>query len=179
MPTQVLIRTSSDAAALIRTVRARIVGVDPDLALGNVLTLSQIVDQAAWQDRFLTVLFAVFAALALTLTAVGLYAVISYTVARSTREIGIRMALGASSSGVRGMVVRQGLTLAAVGLAIGLVAASALTQLLRSQLYRVSPMDPAAYGVAILLLLGSAGVAAWLPARRATRIDPAAALRSE
>ena len=77
------------------------------------------------------------------------------------------------------MVVRQGLTLAAVGLAIGLVAASALTQLLRSQLYRVSPMDPAAYGVAILLLLGSAGVAAWLPARRATRIDPAAALRSE
>jgi putative ABC transport system permease protein len=179
MPTQMVIRTSSDAAALIRTVRSRIVGVDPDLALGNVLTLSQIVDQAAWQDRFLTVLFVVFAGLALTLTAVGLYAVISYTVARSTREIGIRMALGASAAGVRGMVVRQGMTLAAVGLAIGLAAALALTRLLQAQLYRVSPVDPAAYGIAIVLLLGAAGVAAWLPARRATRVDPAIALRSE
>ena len=104
---------------------------------------------------------------------------ISYAVARSTREIGIRMALGASAAGVRGMVVQQGLTLAGAGLVVGLAAAMALTRLLESQLYRVSPVDPAAYGVAVALLMASAGVAAWLPARRATRVDPAVALRSE
>jgi putative ABC transport system permease protein len=179
IPYQILIRTSSDALTLKRAVEARIVAVDRDIAVGHLLTLGQIIDQAAWQDRFLTVLFAVFAMLALTLAAVGLYGVISYAVARSTREIGIRMALGASPAGVRGMVVRQGMMLAGVGLVVGVAAALALTRLLESQLYRVSPVDPAAYGVAVVLLLGSAGVAAWLPARRATRVDPAIALRSE
>jgi putative ABC transport system permease protein len=176
---QMVIRTSTDPIALKRAVESRIVSIDPDLVVGHLFTLGQLIDQAAWQDRFLTVLFTVFAALALALAAVGLYGVISYTVARSTREIGIRMALGASAAGVRGMVVRQGMTLAGIGLAIGLAAALALTRLLESQLYRVSPADPAAYGIAIALLLGSAGLAAWLPARRATRIDPAIALRSE
>jgi putative ABC transport system permease protein len=176
-PDQMLIRTATDPVPLMRAVKSRIAAIDSDVTVAHMLTLGQIIEQSAWQDRFLTVLFAAFAILALTLAAVGLYAVISYTVARSTREIGIRMALGASAAGVRGMIVRQGMMLAAVGLAIGILAAMALSQLLRTQLYRVSPMDPAAYALAAILLLSSAAAAAWLPARRATRVDPSIALR--
>src|SRR5262249_51656078 len=134
--------------------------------------LDQLLDRASWQDRFFTVLFGAFAVLALTLAAVGLYAVLSYSVSRHTHEIGIRIALGASVASVRGMVMRQGLALAATGLGAGLVAAVALPRLLKTQLYLISPLDPATYIAAPTVLMLVAAIAAFLPARRATRVDP-------
>jgi putative ABC transport system permease protein len=144
-----------------------------------VYTLQEVISRSSWQDRFLSVLFAVFAVLALTLAAVGLYAVLSYAVSLHKHEIGIRMALGASAASVRLMVLRQGMTLAAVGLAVGAVGAMALTRLLKSQLFQVSPMDPATYGAALGILVAVAALAAFVPAHRATRVDPVIALRSE
>jgi hypothetical protein len=124
-------------------------------------------------------LFVAFAALALTLAAAGFYAVLAYTVSLQTHEIGLRMALGASASGVRRMVMRHAMTLAASGLAIGVVAAAALAYLLRTQLYQVSPLDPVSYAIAPVIFLLTGALAAYLPGRRATRVDPLVALRHE
>jgi putative ABC transport system permease protein len=174
-----LVRTSADPLQLVKTIRDRIVGVDHDIAISRVFSLEQIVDRAAWQERFFTVLFGGFAVLALVLAAVGLYATLSYTVSLHTHEIGIRMALGASASRVRGMVMRQGLALAGAGLLVGIIAALALTRLLKTQLYEVSPMDPATYFTAPVVLMLIALLAAFLPTRRATEVDPIIALRHE
>jgi ABC-type antimicrobial peptide transport system permease subunit len=131
------------------------------------------------QDRFFTVLLGAFAALALALAAVGLYGVLSYAVSLYTHEIGIRMALGAPASSVRRMIMRQGLTLAGAGVLVGGLAALALTRLLKSQLFEISPMDPATYAIALSMLMAVAAWAAFLPAHRATRVDPVIALRHE
>jgi ABC-type antimicrobial peptide transport system permease subunit len=120
-----------------------------------------------------------FAFLALTLAAVGLYASLSYAVSLNTREIGIRMALGGSAASVQKMLMRQGMTLAVAGLGIGMGCALALTRLLRSQLFEISPMDPVTYAVTPLVLISVAALAAFGPARKATRVDPAIALRWE
>jgi ABC-type antimicrobial peptide transport system permease subunit len=113
------------------------------------------------------------------LAAVGLYATISYTVSLSTHEIGIRMALGASVSRVRAMILREGMTLALAGLCIGIVVAFALARLLKTQLYQISPNDPATYIAVPIVLILVAGLAAFLPTRHATRVDPVVALRHE
>jgi len=178
-PNSILVCTSADPLQMAGAIRARVAGADRDIAVTRVLSLRQIVDRAAWQDRFLTVLFGAFAGLALALAAVGLYAALSFTVSLEAHEIGIRMALGASASSVRRMVMRQGMTLAGAGLAIGLGGALGLTQLLKTQLYQVSPTDPATYVEAPVVLLVVAGLAAFPPTRRATRVDPVIALRHE
>jgi len=159
--------------------RDRIHGIDKDIAVASALTLDEIVDRRAWQDRLLAVLFVAFAALALTLAAAGFYAVLAYTVSLQTHEIGLRMALGASAGGVRRMVMRHAMTLAASGLAIGVVAAAALAYLLRTQLYQVSPLDPVSYAIAPVIFLLTGALASYLPGRRATRVDPLVALRHE
>lgn len=178
-PDDLLVRGSTKPAPLAQVVKARITGVDRNIVVSRVLTLEQVVDRASWQDRFFAVLFAIFAALATVLAAAGLYAVLAYTVSLRTQEIGIRMALGASASQVRAMVMRHGLALAVAGLLLGVLAASAVTRLLKSQLYRTSPLDPGTYIAVVLLMLLVAGSATLLPSRRATRVDPMVALRQE
>jgi putative ABC transport system permease protein len=178
-PSALLVRTAGDPLQLQQSLRSRIVAFDPDIVVSRVFSLEQIIDRVGWQDRFLTVLFSSFAALALLLAAVGLYATISYSVSLSTHEIGIRMALGASASRVRAMILRQGMTLAVAGLFIGIVVAFALARLLKTQLYQISPNDPATYTAVPILLILVAALAALLPTRRATRVDPVIALRHE
>jgi putative ABC transport system permease protein len=178
-PGSLLARAAGDPAKIVSAIRARILGFDKDIAITGVYTLPQLIERASWQDRFLAVLLTAFAFLALTLAAVGLYASLSYTVSLETREIGIRMALGASAAGVQRMLMRQGVTLAAAGLGIGIVCAVALTQMLRSQLFEISPMDPVTYALTPVVLMAVAALAAYAPARRATRVDPVVALRWE
>ena len=137
------------------------------------------IDQSLGQRRLVMSLLALFAALAVVLAAVGIYGVTSYSVTQRTREIGVRMALGAHPANVQKMVVGQGLRLALLGLLIGFAAALALTRLVASQLYGVSATDPATFAGLAVLLLGVAVVAALLPARRATRVDPMIALRAD
>jgi putative ABC transport system permease protein len=153
--------------------------VDRTAVLSRVLSMQQVVTRVTWQDRFFAVLFTVFASLALALAAGGLYAVIAYTVSMRTQEIGIRMALGASASQVRSWVMKQGIALTIIGLVVGVCAASAATRLLKSQLYQVSPMDATTYVSVVGVMLLVALAAAYLPARRATRVDPMIALRQE
>jgi putative ABC transport system permease protein len=178
-PSSLLVRASGDPAKMVSAIRARMRAFDPDIALDHIVTLPQLIERASWQDRFLAILFLAFAVMALTLAAVGLYAALSYTVSLHSREIGIRMALGASTASVQGMLLRQGMALAVAGLAIGLAGALAMTRLLESQLYAISTSDPITYAVTPLVLLAVATLAVLVPARRATRVDPAIVLRSE
>jgi putative ABC transport system permease protein len=178
-PSNLLVRTTGDPRKLAKAIQGRIAGVDGDIALTRIYTLEQIIDRVAWQDRFWTVLLTVFSLLALLLAAVGLYAVLSYTVSLNKREIGIRVALGASASSIRGFVMRQGMALTGAGLVLGILAALALTRLLKSLLYETSPMDPATYLTAPVILMLVAWLAAFLPTRRAIRVDPVDALRQD
>ncbi len=178
-PNALLVRTTGDPLLLQQAIRARIVAFDPDIILSRIFSLEQIIARVSWQDRFLTVLFSAFAVLALFLAAVGLYATISYSVSLGTHEIGIRLALGASASRVRAMILRQGMTLAGAGLVIGIVVAFALARLLKTQLYEISPNDPVTYIAVPIVLILVAALAAFLPTRRATRVDPVVALRHE
>ena len=130
-------------------------------------------------ERFETLLLVVFAGLGLTLTAIGLYGVVAYTVTQRAREFGIRVALGARSAEVLGMVVRSGMSLAGIGLAVGIVIASLATRVLTTTLYGVDPLDPVTFGVVAAVLLTVAMLASYVPARRATKVDPISALRAE
>jgi len=178
-PNSLLVRTAGDPLQLVQAIRARITGVDRNIAVSQVRTLDQIRDRVSWQDRFLTVLLGAFAALALALAAVGLYGVLSYAVSLETHAISIRMALGASAASVRLTIMRQGLTMAGAGLLAGVAAAVALTRLLQSQLFQISSLDAETYAIAVGTLGAVAALAAFLPARRATRVDPVIALRHE
>jgi len=179
VPDTVLLRSSGDLLRLVSGLKARIAAVDRNIAVGHVRTLEEIIDRVSWQDRFLSTLFSAFAAIALMLAAVGLYAVLSYSVRLNTHEIGIRMALGASARTVRTQVLRSGMVLTCAGLAAGLIGAGGLAQLIQSRLFHVSPTDPLTYSTAPVVLLAVALIAAYLPARRATRVDPIIALRHE
>jgi ABC-type antimicrobial peptide transport system permease subunit len=153
--------------------------LDPNVAAADVKTMEEVVDTAVAQRRLTMLLLSVFAALALVLAAVGIYGVIAYSVTQRTQEIGIRMALGARRGNVLGMVLRQAMTLAGIGIALGAGGAWLLTRLMQTLLFNVKPSDPATFtGVAVLLALVAA-VAAMVPGLRATRVDPAIALRSE
>ena len=178
-PSDLLVRTAGDPLQFHQALRARVAAFDSDIFVGRVLSLEQIIARISWQDRFITVLVSAFAALALLLAAVGLYATISYSVSLNTHEIGIRMALGASVSRVRAMILRQGMTLALTGLAIGIAVAFALARFLQSQLYQTSATDPLTYIAVPILLIAVAALAAFLPTLRATRVDPVIALRHE
>ena len=173
------IRTSGDPMAVFPAVQREIWAIDRSLPLVNVRPLSKVVSAAMARTTFTMMMIGAAAAVALLLGAIGIYGVISYMVSLRTREIGVRMALGAQSGQVRRMVVRQGLVLAAVGVAIGLAGALALSRLIGSLLYGISPNDPVTLGAVTLGLLAVATVASWLPAMRAARIDPIEALRAE
>jgi predicted permease len=173
------VRTSGSPAAAVGTVRAQIESLDPSLAITNVQTIGETVSQGLWAPRMGAALLALFGGLALVLAAVGVYGVLSYSVSQQTHEIGIRLALGAGPSGVLKLVLTQGLRLAAVGLAIGLAGALLASRVLSSLLFNVSTHDPAIFALVSLVLLATAALACYIPARRATRVDPIIALRYE
>jgi len=175
----VLIRTGRDAVRMSETVRRQIGMIDHDIAVSQMYSMGQILDQASWRDRFLTVLLTVFSALAVLLAAVGLYGVLAYAVSLRTHEIGIRMALGASTRQVERMVMGQGLMLTGLGVACGIIAGLALTRLMAGQLFQIKPNDPATFGVVTAILMIVSVLAAYVPARRATRVEPVIALREE
>jgi macrolide transport system ATP-binding/permease protein len=170
-------RTGGDPDALLGTVRRELQALEPTMPLLNVNTYRTILRTSLWAPRFGTSLLAVFGFLALVLASVGLYGVMSYGVSQRTREIGIRMALGASEGDVRGMVVRQGLLLAAGGVVLGLLAAFGLARFVTSLLFGVAGADPLTFGGVAALLIAVALLATYLPARKASRVDPVDALR--
>ncbi|HEX8685508.1 MAG TPA: FtsX-like permease family protein, partial [Pyrinomonadaceae bacterium] len=172
-------RTDGDPASLAPSVRGAVAQVDRDLPVYRVTTMEKLVSESLAQRRFSMFLFGVFAALALALAVVGLYGVMSYAVAQRTHEIGLRMALGAQARDVLRMVVGQGMWLVAAGLGLGLLGAFALTRLMSSLLFEVSASDPLTYAGIALLLGAVALLASYLPARRATKVDPMEALRYE
>ncbi len=172
-------RSECDAAQLAPQIRAAIRSVEHNVPIFAVQTMRSLVDAANAESRFYLILLTGFAAIAVTLAAVGIYGVMSYAVSRRTHEIGIRIALGADPRSILGGVVRQGLTLATVGAGAGLVIAFALTRLMRGILYGVAPTDAVTFLAVTTLLFGVAGVASLIPARRATRVDPLEALRSD
>jgi len=175
----VVIRTDGDPLAVAGSFREMARGIDPDLPIVWMRTMDDIASASVARPRFLMTLLGLFAGVALALGAIGVYGVISHGVAQRTHEIGIRIALGAESGKVAGMVVRQGLTLALVGSAVGLAAAFAATRLMAGFLFNVSPTDPWTFAAVVGIILGVVLVASWLPARRASRVDPLLALRSE
>jgi putative ABC transport system permease protein len=171
--------TGPDASKLTPAVRAEIKAFDPKQIIWRTQTLEQLLSTSVAPRKFNMLLLGIFAGVALVLAAVGLYGVMSYSVSWRTQEIGIRMALGANRTDVLRMVVRQGMTMTAIGLALGLIGVFALSRVMVGLLYGVSPTDPLTYtGVSIVLLV-VALLACLIPARRATRVDPIVALRSE
>jgi putative ABC transport system permease protein len=173
----VAIRTAGDPRALIGPLRAALAEEDKDIPLYNVQTLEDAASKAAAQPRFQTVLLAAFAGMALLLSAIGLYAVLSYMVAQRTSEIGVRMALGAQRADVLHMIVRRGMLLALAGAAIGLIAATLLTRLMAGMLYGVAPFDPVTFAAVAGILLMVSLAASSAPAWRAARLDPMRTLR--
>jgi putative ABC transport system permease protein len=174
-----VIKTNGDPAALTSPVRAAIHQIDPGLPVADVRTMEDVVGTALATPRFTSVLLAIFAALALTLSAVGIYGVLSYLVSRRTREIGIRVAIGARRVDVMRMVLGSGLSLALAGIAGGVVLALAVTRLLAGLLHGVTPADPLTFAGVAALLTAVAIVASTVPAWRASRVDPVLALKSE
>ena len=174
-----LVRTTGDPAILGRRLQELVQTIDAEQPVANVRTLRDLRGDSLAPSRLTTTLLAIFAALALTITATGLAGVIAYTVSQRTREIGIRMALGAAQRGVLGMILRQGLTLVLLGLLLGIGGALALSRLMDGLLFGVGATDPLTFIAVALVLLAVAAVACLIPARRATTIDPLVALRAE
>jgi len=173
------VRTESDPAAVAPTIRAAVRAVDQDVPVTDVRTMEQAAAQSLGQPRMRAWMAGAFAIMALILAALGVYGAISCSVAQSTKEMGIRMALGARPGQVLFRTLRDGLIVAGSGLAIGLAGAFALTRLFRNLLFAVQPADPATYAAASVLLMAVAVLAAYVPARRAARVDPSVALRWE
>jgi putative ABC transport system permease protein len=179
VPTAVVVRTTSDPAALAAEVRGRIRDFDPIIGITELRTLGDVVDRAAWRDRVVAWLVGGFALAALGLAAAGLYGVLAYTVSLQTREIGIRMALGASAGMMRRLLLQRGLTLTGSGLVIGWALALGLVRLLAAFLYHVSPRDLVTFTAVPAILFAVGLVASAWPARQATRVDPLVALRHD
>jgi putative ABC transport system permease protein len=174
-----IVRTSSGPEALIGAVRKEIQAVDREVAIGQVRTMEELMSSALARRRFALLLLGVFASVAVLLAAIGVYGMMSYAVAARTREIGIRMAFGAQAGDMLKLVIGRGLKLTFCGVAVGLVAAFALTRLIKTQLFGVNATDPATFVSIAALLALVALVACWIPARRATKVDPLIVLRTE
>jgi putative ABC transport system permease protein len=173
------VRTSRNPASLPGEIRGIIGGLDPALPLTEVFTTGQLVERSTALQALRTRLLTMFAAVALGLAVIGVYGVMAFFVAQRSHEIGIRLALGASPVNVRRLVVRRGMTAALIGTALGMAASVPVAQLIEGLLFGVTPRDPLAFAVAPLLLLTTAFAASYVPARRATRVDPLSAIRAE
>jgi putative ABC transport system permease protein len=173
------VRTAARPAPMIETVKQEIWALAPLQTFYRTATVDELVSRTLAPRRFVLVLLGAFAAMALVMAAVGIYGVMSYAVNRRTHEVGIRMALGADHRSVLRMVVGQGMALTMAGVAVGLVAAFAGTRLMTSLLFNVPPRDTIAFSLGVAVLAGAAFLASYVPARRATRVDPMEALRSE
>lgn len=170
---------SAGMASLAAAIRNQLNAIDRNEPINQVVPMDELfLNLFAWR-RYLMLLLGVFAAVALVIATVGIYGVISYAVSQRTHEIGIRMALGAQSSDVLGMVIWRGMSLTLIGVVLGLAAAFALTHVLKNLLFEVSTTDPATFALIALLLVVIALIASYIPARRATKVDPLVALRSE
>jgi putative ABC transport system permease protein len=172
-----VVRSTADPTNLAATVRNAVLAVDPSQPIFEVQTATQLVDHSIARQRFAAMLLGLFSLLALILAAGGIYGVTSYAVAARTREIGVRMALGAQPRDVLQMILRQEMFGAAIGIAVGSVCALAATKLLSSMLYQVAPTDPMTYAGVCIVLGSAVFLACYIPARRAMRVDPMIALR--
>ena len=175
----VFLRTAGDPAALAGAAQAAVWALDRDQAIAGIRTVGDLLAQAQANRRFTTLLLGLFAAVALVLAAIGVYGVLAYATAQRTQEIGIRMALGADRGAILRMVFASGARIAAIGLAIGIAGALALTRVLSGLLFGVSAHDPLTFLVVPAALLAVALAACWIPARRAIRVEPVIALRGE
>jgi predicted lysophospholipase L1 biosynthesis ABC-type transport system permease subunit len=175
----VVLHTTRDPQAVVADARAAIKQLDADLAIDQVKTLDAVLAESVAQPRFYMVLLTAFAFVAIALSAIGIYGVVAYLVGQRSRELGIRIALGATPSRVVRLVVREGVTMVAVGIGVGLVGALAVTRLMGALLFSVKPSDPLTY-VAVTTLLGVVAlIASSVPASRAAHVDPATAMRSD
>jgi predicted permease len=175
----VVIRSSLPAAALASDIRRIVQSMDPTLPIVKLRSMDQVFSESAARPRFLAELLAIFAALALALAAIGTYGILSYSVSERKKEIGIHMALGATRGSVLGMVLGQGMRLTVIGLVAGLFASFGLTRLLQAQLFSVKPTDPLILS-AVTVFIGCVALAAcYVPAHRATRVDPMVTLREQ
>ena len=179
IPRDLAIRTSGDTANLVSSVRQIVREVDPDQPISNIATMSEVLGVEAEQRRMGMIMLAAFAGLALLLASLGIYGVLAYFVTQHTNEIGVRIALGASHRNILALVLKKGMGLTLAGIAIGIVVSFALTRLMSSLLFGVKAFDPLTFATVPLLLAAVALLACWIPARRATRVDPMVALRYE
>jgi ABC-type antimicrobial peptide transport system permease subunit len=175
----VIVRTSADPQAIAAAVHSEIQSMDKSVAKFEVTRVDQLLREQTAERRFQTSLIGLFSVVALFLSAIGIYGLMHFFVVQRTNEIGVRMALGARYGTVLALVLRQGLTLAGLGIMLGILGAFGLTQLLSSLLYGITPTDPLTFAMAPTVLLGVALLACAIPARRAARIDPMLALRQE
>jgi ABC-type antimicrobial peptide transport system permease subunit len=175
----VVARTVGDPAALATAASTVVRALDPDLPIYNVRTMEQRVDESLARRRFSMLLLTLFAALALGLAAIGIYGVIAYLVTQGTRDLGIRMALGATPRSIVMLILRHGMSVALIGVGAGLASAFVLTRFMRNLLFGVAPADPVTFSAVALLLASVAFVASYVPARRAARVDPMKSLRAE
>jgi putative ABC transport system permease protein len=176
---RLVVRTDEDPLRLVSAVKSRVWSVDKDQPVSQILTMDQVLSQSLARRRLYVVLLGVFAGAALLLAAAGIYGVVSYSVTRRTREMGIRVALGAERLDVLGLVLRQAAKLALAGQLLGILAALAITRLMRSMLFAISAVDPLTFAASVLLLTTVASAACYVPARRAMGVDPLVALRYE
>ena len=174
-----LVKSSLSRSSVAEAIRREVRRIDKDLPVSGVVMMPEVIEASLGQARFRTFLLGLFAAMALVLAATGIFGVISYSVSRRTNEMGIRVALGASRGGILGMVLRETLLLAFAGLAMGLPCALLASRLLGHMLFGVSASDPATVAAVALTLASVAASAAYVPARRAMRVDPMVALRHE
>ncbi len=173
------VRTTGDPIAMSKSIAAAVHSLDPDLALANVKPMDQLRDESLVTDRFTSLLYVSFAGVALLLATIGIYGVMAFAVAQRTHEIGLRMALGASRDHVLGLILKEGIMLAAIGLGLGLVGACFVGRAMRGLLYGVGTIDVAAFSVVAAAMLAAALVACYVPANKAAKVDPMVALRYE
>jgi ABC-type antimicrobial peptide transport system permease subunit len=174
---RIVVRAEGDPLTLAPAIRREVHALDRNLPVGEVAPLDDLVTTSMARPRLFTSLLSLFAAVALALAATGIFGVLSYAVAQRSREISIRMALGADPGRVRRMIVGEAMKLAAIGLAVGIFAALAAGRVMQSQLFGVSAVDPVTLAAVVLVLAGSAALASYMPARRAAALDPVTALR--